>query len=117
MFDIDTLKKLGRQSILVETDGVRENTCDLVAMRFAEMICSHSTITVHAPVEAPIDGKDHHVAVISSEYISDVPDSSNWTIIDPTLKQFNEKYPDIAVIPDTDSRWEEIYSKIDLQKS
>lgn len=114
MFDIDTLKKLGHQSLLIETDGVRENTCDLVSIRFAEMICSNSTITVHAPVEASINDKDHHVAVISSEYISDVPDNSDWTIIDPTLKQFDESYPDIAVIPDTDSRWEKIYSEIDL---
>lgn len=92
------------------SDVPRKNQCDPVANEFAYVLETEHGFVVRSPVWAPVNGAKHFVAIVEEAPQHDI---SEPIVVDATLKQFDETYPNISVKPISDPFIEETYTSID----
>lgn len=124
----ERLATIAEHALQIAANGVRENTCDVVANEFASLIESeHNHLfaeggpTVHGATSAPVSHTDsvskHFVALVPCEVTTTAQDTG-YIVVDPTIKQFNDKFecnlPGVAVLFPKDPRRNQWYDYIEI---
>jgi len=89
------------------SDIPRKNLCDVVSNEFACLI-EEFGYSVKSPVKTSVNGRKHFVAIVT-----ETPNGrlESPIVVDGTLTQFNESYPEILIESVDSSMVEQIYDK------
>lgn len=101
------------ESAFIACGGICKNHCDPVSNEFAVRMEEEFDWVVHSPVEAPVNGAEHYVAVVDFSEVEMAKSNEN-VVVDRTIQQFDNSYPSVVVGPlhsDTVSR---LYDEVRL---
>lgn len=101
------------ESAFIACGGICKNHCDPVSNEFAVRMEEEFDWMVHSPVEAPVNGAKHYVAVVDFSEV-ETAKSEKKIVVDRTIQQFDDSYPSVVVEPlysDTVSR---LYDEVRL---
>lgn len=90
----EKIREISEQALNREFN-VRKNNCDNISNNIGYILEEEYNIPAYT-VKAPINGAKHFVCVIPSEFVVNYDDYS-FIVIDATIKQFSENYPDIVI--------------------
>lgn len=111
-----TISVIEREAELAFRDcgGVSNNMCDVVSNEFAYRMESEFDWVVHSPVRAkPKTGGKHFVAIVE---LSSIPEANSTAqiVVDMTISQFGDDYPDQIIAPIQSSIVSETYESIQI---